>query len=89
LTASAAITDGAGVVVSGSLANRLVAAASPDVWAVTEACTPEDVDGLVRKTVAVVLRELAESGALLEEFGGDMPAACLALAGVVEGGEPQ
>jgi hypothetical protein len=34
-----------------------------------------------------MLRELAQAGALLEEFGGDMPAACEALAEVIEKGE--
>jgi hypothetical protein len=74
------------VEVSGStpLTQRLVGVASPDVWAVTEACTPEQVDGLVSKTVATVLRELA---AAESEYGCFHPMRLRALADSIERGE--
>jgi hypothetical protein len=71
--------------VSG-LADRLVTAASPDVWAVTEACTPEQIDMLVQRTVKCVLLDLAE-GLTTSGQPSISVAELLDLAGVVERGE--
>jgi hypothetical protein len=78
----------------GSLANRLAVAAweqmrdSPyTTWEYAE--LPSRAKAQVDRTVAAVLRELAQNGALLEEHGGDMPAACLALVEVIERGEQE
>ncbi len=72
------------------LANRLVTAASPDVWAVTEACTPEQIDMLVRKVVVTVMQELAAEATSFNEdlrLHAHQRRALRALAEVIEKGE--
>jgi hypothetical protein len=46
-------------VAPSDLSESLIDAAAPKVWAVTEAETPEQVDGLARSAVVAVLETLA------------------------------
>lgn len=67
---------------STPLAQRLVEAATLAVRRARTLTTTK----IAERTTAAILRELAASGAALEDFGADIPEACNQLADSIEKG---